>query len=82
MTTRNVTLNGSTYTSVTTADAFLFQNTSKLPVQALFSTVTPDASLVPHTLNPGDGLTRNGLTGDLYMRSTNKSGDTLVTVTE
>lgn len=82
-TSRNVPINPDTYTEITAADDFVFQNTSNEPLEWVFNEDGTTFAKAPHTLYPGQAITRNNLTGSLYARTKNKSATAVrVTVTD
>lgn len=67
MTTRNVELVPSEYRLITDEETFLTHNVDDNPIYVVFADSAPSVgSIKPHPLKPGEGLRRDGLTGDLY----------------
>ena len=65
-----------------TDNEFLLQNVSedKTPIMVVWAATLPAASAKGHPLYPGEGLTRNGLTGPVYVTSmTERTADVAVT---
>jgi len=57
------------WTLITSATDFLVTNNSQYAVTVCFSAGVPGANISGHALHKDDGLVRNGLSGDVYIKS-------------
>lgn len=80
MATTNMTVNAGSYQLVTSETNFLIQVTGTEHVYFAFGTAAPAATVIGHVINRNEGLTRNGLTGNLYARAV--SEPTAIVVSE
>jgi len=65
-----------------TTNEFLLQNvsTGNTAVYIVWAAALPVGSTIGHLLRPGDGLTRNSLTGQVFARAL--TADAIVAATE
>lgn len=72
MTTVNKPLTaGADWVEVTTAEDFLVQNVGSSEVMVCFAASAPTGDHPHHYLMPNTGLSRNGVTGNVYAKATN-----------
>lgn len=83
MGTRNVAINSESYTLITSAEDFFYQNTAKESTQFVFADTQPDNSLIPHEMHSKEAFQRNGIPGSLYgKRFPGLPGEVKVTVSD
>lgn len=80
MATTNMTIEPGSYQLVSENETFLVQVTGNDHVYFAFGTEAPAATVIGHVINRNEGLTRNGLTGNLYARAS--SGAAAIVVSE
>lgn len=84
MASKSVTLSMTAYTKLDTgtASAILIQNAGDAPVRVVLAASLPAASSAAYfVLQPGDGMPRDQMTGDMYAMA-DSSGLARVTVGE
>lgn len=74
MATTQVTLTSSWQLIASDGFEFIVDNSSSYPAQITFQTSAPAGNAAYHTLQPGEGLTRMGLTGNVYARDDASTG--------